>query len=318
MKILDDYSQNLREIGFKVPAHIWILMSIGIGLVVAVAGFFILPIMWQLVQAILPVFATSKAISNITFIIISIILFLVVMAVMIGNPFLAATKRIDEIEADLPDVLKQMGDTLKAGGTYEYALREVAESEYGAIKKEVDRSLRKLEEGENFETALMSISERVNSRLVKRTIRIIVDSVRAGAALADVLEDIAEDVRATHQINRERKSRTLMQVMFMVLAGGIVAPAIFGFVSTITNILIGSVSTAAASELESSMEAIWLISLAIQMYVLIQIGATSVMMSLMREGKIGKSFIYFPYLLFLAYGTYVLAQLASEIMMGGF
>ena len=44
---------------------------------------------------------------------------------------------INAIEEALPDALKQLSDTLKAGGTYEYALREIATSEYDYLSKEM-------------------------------------------------------------------------------------------------------------------------------------------------------------------------------------
>ncbi len=319
MKLLETYDSYLKQIEWKIKAPVWMGLSIAVSVGFTLAAFFLLPVLWYFIGAAMPALAKVAAINLTTLFVTTGVVFVVLLDLMIGYPYFLASARVDRIEADLPDVLKQFGDTLKAGGTYEYALREIAESEYGPLKKEINNVVRKLEEGENFETAFSTLSENVNSRLVKRTVTIIVDSIRAGAALADVLEDIAEDVRAMHQIHRERRARTTMQVMFMVVAGGLIAPMIFGFVSTIATTLIRASLGAVTdkSRILSATEAISTINLGIQIYLIAEIIASSVMMSLMREGKISKSIIYFPVLLLIAYASYLLAQIGSEMMMSG-
>lgn len=296
IKAVRSYSDNLEQSGFPVDATLWIVISLAVSAVATLAFFMFFPKIPH----------------------IAAVLSIVVLDVMLGYPYLRAMQRISAIEETLPDALKQMADTLKAGGTYEYALREVAMSEYGALKKEMDTVLRKLEEGENFENSLRTLSDNVNSQLVRRTVTIITDAVHSGAGLADILDQISEDVRAMHRISRERKSRTMMQVLFMVAAGAIVAPMIFGFVGTILNMLIGaSTGAVEVAKQEAAKKAAGTISSAIQIYIFIEIVATSIMMSLMREGNMNKSIIYFPILLLVAYVVYLVSQVLSGLMVGG-
>jgi archaellum biogenesis protein FlaJ (TadC family) len=287
------YSEYLHQVEFPVDALLWILLSLAVSFLVGAGLIVILPDFWQL----------------------GIILFLVVSDLMIGYPYLKASQRIDQIEEALPDALKQIADTLRAGGTYEFAMREIASSEYGYLKKEMNNVLRKLEEGENFENALKTLSQNVDSRLVQRTVTIIIDSVKSGAGLADILDEISEDVKATYQISSERKTRTMLQVIFMFTAGSMVAPAIFGFVSTISSTLINSAAAAkgaaATADIVKARNASNTIQLGIQGYMLIEVLAASIVISLMREGKIAKSIIYFPILLLIAYVVYTIAAFVS-------
>ncbi|MFH1256134.1 MAG: type II secretion system F family protein [Candidatus Diapherotrites archaeon] len=299
-----EYRKYLKAANLKVSPAAWIGMAVIVSLVVGTFVYLL----------------SSDFLARDGNIILSAVFSLAIADLIVGFPYLLASRRIDEIEDALPDALKQMADTLKSGGTYEYALREVATAEYGALKDEMANVLTKLEEGENFETALTTLSDNIDSRIVKRTVTIIVDSVRAGAGLADILEDIAEDVRAIHRINRERKSRTLMQAAFMFTAGGIVAPAIFGFVDTIIKVLTtaarGVGSAEIAARIPLAIDAASKINLGIQIFIVAQAAITSVMISLMREGKPSKSIIYFPLLLFIAYSVYLVAQVVSVWLIG--
>ena len=289
---LEKYKDYYKYTGTNLPLPLWLALGFVVAFGVGGLVIVVLPNLWVL----------------------GIVLAIAILDLTAGYPYFAATRRINEIERDLPDVLKQMADTLRAGGTYEFALREIQESELGPIKREVEISLRKLEEGENFENSLRSIADNVDSRIVKRSIAIIIDSVRSGAGLANILEEIAEDVRSTHRIKRERVSRTLLQVLFIVAAGTVVTPMIFGFVNTIVSLL---TSFSAESLSTGSKEAVEAVLLATQMYILIEVAAASVMVTLMREGNASKSIIYFPILLLIAFLTYYGSLFVSGSFLGG-
>ena len=293
---LQKYQTNLRHINFQVNAVVWITLSVMLGLVVGAIIIFTLPEFYQG----------------------GIIVFIVIVDLMTGYPYIKASQRIDEIERNLPDALKQMADTLRAGGTYEYALREIATTEYGPLKKELNEVLRKLEEGENFETAFGVLSTNVDSKIIKRTITIIIDSVRSGAGLADILDEISEDVREAHRIEKERKTKTLLQVIFMVVAGSLIAPMIFGFVSTISTVLINAAAKIVTEEEQiTAKQASSTIQLGIQIYLFFEVLAASAMMALMREGKLTKTIIYLPILLLIAYVAYTFAVIFSGAIVGG-
>lgn len=250
---------------------------------------------------------------------LSVLAFFIVLDVMVGYPYMKGRARIEAIEESLPDALKQISDTLKTGSTYEYALREVASAQYGPLSEEMKRVLRKLEEGENFENSLLSLSRSVDSRLVGRVITIIVDTVRAGAQLAEILDDISQDVREMNRIIAERKSKTILQVIFMVAAGVIVAPFIFGLVSVVIDFLIrtsGNTGVVKGANLTAIKGARDLIILSIKGYIFIIAVAASVMIGAMRDGKLSKSLLYAPLLLMLAYAIFFISQALVGTIVG--
>ena len=298
-EFLEKYGKYLKDSKIKVPAIQWIPLGIGI----SVAVLLIVLGLVLVLQLPIPI-------------IFSAVLFIVALDLSLGYPYLMSMRRVEEIEKSFPNALKQMADTLKAGGTYEFALRELAASEFGPLKEEVENALRKLEEGENFETALKGIGDNVNSRLVQRTVTVIIDSVRSGAGLADVLEDIAEDLRELYRIKMDRRAMVGMQVMFIIAAGSVVAPFIFGLTGALINMLIGassSVGGIGAEEIAKAMATKDVILLLTQAYIFVEVLASSLMIAVMAEGRPEKSVVYLPALLFIAYISYF----GSYIVIGG-
>jgi len=319
-KFLKKYEKYLSEINLKVDPLLWMTLSLLIALIIGLLTFFVLSFLSPVTDPALVAIGDQNPPLSESMIIMVFILFFVTLDLMLGYPYIKGIGRINKIEEELPEALKQMADILKAGGTYEYALREISHADFGPLTTELENVLRKLEEGENFEDSLSTLSYNIDSRLVKRSVTIIIDSVKAGAGLADILDEIAEDIRDTNRLNHERRSQTLMQVLFMVTAGALVTPFIFGLISTIVDFLIGSSSKLATLPTEIRLEATqskYVLLYLLQIYVFIEITTSSVMISLMREGKKNKSIIYLPILLFIGYVVYFLSGIISRSLIAG-
>src|SRR3989344_4639415 len=166
--IMRQYAKYLHTADFKIDPLLWIICA---GIAATICGI----LAWLLFD-----FAGIAQSPQ-----VGIMAAILVGDLMIGYPYIKAEQRIEEIEEILPDALRQMADTLKSGGTYELALKEVATSDYGPLKTEMNEVLRKLEEGENFESAFRTLSYNIDSKLVQRTVTIIVDSISAGAGLSN-------------------------------------------------------------------------------------------------------------------------------------
>jgi len=299
-KAYDKYSDWIEFDKMKYPAPAWLAISIG-----ATIG-----------VAIISLILTTLILNETT--LIPIAFGLATLVITIGYPYMKKESIIDNIEKNFSDALKQMADTLKAGDTYESALREVVESEYGRLSEEMELALRRLEDGENLESALNGFAQRIDSRLIKRTITIVLDSIKTGASLADVLDDIAEDVRDFQRLKEDRKSNTTMQFMFMVAAGGFIAPLIFGEINAVVNNF-SKISAQALThdQLAASAQTSNFIILLIQLYLIIEVVGSGTMMALIREGKINKSIIYIPILLLVAFIMYYASSIMVKSMLAG-
>lgn len=299
MNIIEKYTEWIEFSRIPIKAPMWIAMSIIASLLIGSAAL----IMSLLILQELTLLPVAFAIAS--------------LVLLLGYPYMKTEAIIGSIEKNFSDALKQMADTLKAGDTYESALREVANAEYGRLSEEMESALRRLEEGENLETSLNGFAEKVNSKLVRRTITIILDSIRTGASLADILDEISDDVRAIERIKEERKANTTMQFMFMALAGGLIAPAIFGEVNSVMTIFSKvSLKMLEAGQLEASQQITNFILVLIQSYLIIEVVASGAMMSIIREGKLNKSVIYIPLLLLLAFIAYYATRAGTSALIG--
>jgi flagellar protein FlaJ len=230
----------------------------------------------------------------------------------IGYPLYKRDQRIDKIEAKLPDILHHMATTLKAGGTIETALRDVSRADYGPITLELRRMLRELKEGKTFENAFLAFADRTESMVVQRSAMVIVSAKLSGGGLVNALMSIADDVRETYRLKRERQARTMLQVAFVVIASSFVAPLIFGMVSGIM-LFLGSIGTGTGEPLPIFDTMV----LYFKGYLILSAFFSSLAASMIREGKVTKTVIYMPILLLITYIVYwVVSTLAISWLVG--
>jgi len=244
---------------------------------------------------------------------LSILLALLVLDLGFGLPFYLASQKIKKIEEKLPDVLHHMGTTLKTGGTIEVALREVSRVEYGPITKGVKNMLREINEGKNFEEAFSSFAISSRSELMQRAAIIIIAARKSGGALLETLTAMAEDIRALYRLKRERTTKTFLQFLFILVAGCIIAPFVFGIVKSVLEILIqvGGGST------PESLAVVVQFDFLFKAYVILESGLSILGAVQVREGNISKAAIYIPIGVIISYVIYVAVAASFLRLIGG-
>ena len=232
---------------------------------------------------------------------------LVIADFIVFYPYYKAVKTVASIEENLADALKQIASTLQAGGTFEMALREVVNADYGPLSKQFRYVLNDLQGGSVIDIALGRFAERVPSDLVRRTVTIIIDAFHAGGGLAKVLEDVAEDARQTYRLMEERKAKTTMQSMFIVVSAVVLFPFIVGAAFGIMDFFKRMGKTFAGTQILSAekyadmVSAMDIIQLFLTAYVLFQAALSSLMISTMREGRVLAGIRFAPVFMLVAY-----------------
>ncbi|PSH01806.1 MAG: hypothetical protein BRC26_02950, partial [Nanohaloarchaea archaeon QH_8_44_6] len=140
-----------------------------------------------------------------------------VLATLIGIPAvpymyisLKAESRKDEMESLLPDALRLVSANIKSGHNMEKALLLSARDEFGPLAKEFRETAMDMYGGKPVEESLENMEDRVKSPLFSETIKLLVDAIDAGANTADLLENSANDVRKSIELQEEIKSSIRM------------------------------------------------------------------------------------------------------------
>ncbi|MFC2174661.1 type II secretion system F family protein [archaeon] len=233
------------------------------------------------------------------------LLAIMIFDLALGYPMFMRDKRITEIEETLPDVMSHMSTSLRAGSTVESALKEVASSGYGPISIDLRNMLREINEGKTFEEAFLDFGRRTESVIVQRSVNVIVSAKRTGGGLVDALASISEDMRQNLRLFKERRAKTMVQVLFIVVAANFVAPFIFGLVAGIILFLaqIGGESPAIFDTLIFYFKG----------YLIVSALFSAMASSMMREGNITKTVIYAPILLVISYVIFVAVNYFANI-----
>ncbi|RLI87069.1 MAG: hypothetical protein DRO76_02905 [Candidatus Altiarchaeales archaeon] len=156
------------------------------------------------------------------------------------------------VETILPDALQLMSSNIRAGLTTDKALLLAARPEFGPLADEIKRIGRETMTGGNLTEALLKTNQRIKSEALSKTMDLIVNSIRSGGKLADLLDQTASDLRDQQMIQKEISASVLMYVIFIFIAIGLAAPLLFAMSSFLVKVLI-SMSTKIGGEIPSEI-----------------------------------------------------------------
>lgn len=199
-------------------------------------------------------------------------------------PYWRTAKRIENMEATLPDAFFYLASSLRAGISFSEALEELTTARFGALTEEFAKTVSEIKKGRPTIEALRAFAFRnKKSRVIYRSMMIVIEAFERGAPMADVLVAVANDVREILRIQRERKSSTGMQTMFFIVASGAVGPMILGILPKIMS------SMTAAGTFTLPLDTIKLILLG---FVVLQAIVSGLGIGVIREGKFSAGLKY--------------------------
>jgi pilus assembly protein TadC len=139
-----------------------------------------------------------------------------------------------EKEKLVPDVLLQASIFPKGTPTTKI-IKYISEAEYGPITKEFSKALNEIEKGKTVEESLKDISKRCKSEIISRAMNLLIQGNKSGAEMNKVFKETAEDILETQGIIKERIASTFIQKYTLILAGGIIVPALLGLITGFVN-----------------------------------------------------------------------------------
>ena len=136
-------------------------------------------------------------------------------------------KRIRDIEARLPEFLRDVAEAGRFGMTLAQAIKVASRGRYGKLTPEIRRMAAQIDWGVPASEAMRLFAERVDTPLVKRMTSIIIKANIAGGNVADVLTMVAHDAREAMLNQTERKINMVTYVMVIYIAFAVFIATIF-------------------------------------------------------------------------------------------
>ncbi len=155
----------------------------------------------------------SVVVIGISFIFIKTNLFflLIGIGVLIGvTPFIFATiyetKVTNEKEEMFLEFTRNLVESVKVGTPISKSIINIKGKSYGVLSENVDKLANQISLGIPLHTALQIFAKDVNNRTVSRALTLIGEAERAGGDIGEILEAVAESVRTSDRLKKERKA----------------------------------------------------------------------------------------------------------------
>jgi len=245
-----------------------------------------------------------------------------------GYLVLLKNNRAEEAEEVLPDFLLLVANNIRSGMTPDRALLLSAKEEFGVLGKEVRRALKETVSGKPFDELLPKIGERLDSRALTNTIRLITEGMYSGGDLPSLLERTSYDVRSMRTVRKDVDSVIVTYKMFIASAVVFGAPLLFAVAINIVEVMIlmrekiniGGLPVAAGSFTQISgpidVNADSLLLFA-GSAILINTLFASLAIGLMGKGRMSDGLAYFPVLLLISMGFFLLIKIGLKTLLSG-
>ncbi|NIO44686.1 MAG: hypothetical protein GTN36_03995 [Candidatus Aenigmarchaeota archaeon] len=151
-----------------------------------------------------------------------------------------ADSRANQIETVLPDALQLMSANVRAGMTIDRAIWLAARPEFGVLEEEIKKVGARTMGGKPLKVALTEMTKNIKSKILNRTVKLLLEGIASGGEIAHLLEETANNIRVTQTLKKEIKSSVMTYSIFIVFAAVIAAPFLFSislfFVETMTEL----------------------------------------------------------------------------------
>ncbi len=156
-------------------------------------------------------------------------------ALFVGLVYTFLEYKIDQrktkMEQMLPDYLQIASANLRSGIALDRAMLLAARPEFGFLSEDIKKMNMQIFSGENFNDALRGLALRYRSFQLTHAIRMIIESLTFGGAMADLLEQLSKDMRNQQMTQKEVSGQLFLYSIFIVFAGLVASPVLYGLTS---------------------------------------------------------------------------------------
>lgn len=150
-----------------------------------------------------------------------VILAIIVSTGIFGIYEFLRIRRIRKINERFPDFVRDLAESRRAGMTFTKAILYSSKGNYGMLTPEIQKIAQQISWGNSVNNALKDFSKRVKTKLIRRTISLIIEASRTGGNVADVLDAASRDAREISLIDSERRAGMMSYVAIIYVGLGV-------------------------------------------------------------------------------------------------
>ncbi len=229
-------------------------------------------------------------------------------------------RRTRELEDVLPDFLQLASANIAAGMPIDRALWYSIRPSFGVLAKEMEEVAKATMSGEDLETSLVKFTQRYESVLLKRSISILIEGLRSGGELADLLNKIALNIDEIKIMKKEMAANVTTYAIFIIAAAVAIAPALFALATQLLSIIVkitGSLDLSSTSSMFALGPAVvghFTVFCYVMLVVSSAFGASIV--SVIRNGNVLEGIKSIPLYALVAIVIYKVSALALGVVFG--
>ena len=135
--------------------------------------------------------------------------------------------RTKKMEEQLPDFLQVLSSNLKAGMTFERALWAAIKPRFDILGSEMAKASKKVMTGYETSKALIELSDKYNSLMLKRTVDLIISEVESGGNIAELLDRLVDNLKETKALKNEMSASAIAYIIFISAIVIVISPLLF-------------------------------------------------------------------------------------------
>lgn len=237
---------------------------------------------------------------------------------------LQINKRRKEVETVFPDYLQLAAANLSAGMTIDKAMWSAVRPRFGVLSKEIEEVAKKTMTGYDLERALQEFSDKYDSITLKRSISLIIEGIRSGGQMAEILNKIAVNMQENAILQKEMAANVTTYTIFISFATIIAAPFLFGLSAQLLNVIkaiAGTISTEGGSGVGLSLNADAISERDFRTFAIVVLTISSIMsasiVSVIQKGNVKDGVRLIPFFWVITVGLFFLSAWGLSFMFGG-
>ncbi len=135
--------------------------------------------------------------------------------------------RTKKMEEQLPDFLQVLSSNLRGGMTFEKALWSAIKPRFNVLGSEMAKASKKVMTGYDVSKALIELSDKYDSLMLKRTVDLIISEVESGGNVAELIDRIVDNLKETKSLKDEMSAAAIAYVIFISVIVIVISPLLF-------------------------------------------------------------------------------------------